>query len=181
MISGTVQPALGGNCVFTAATFTVTSGSLSVQTPDLVQVGATFQNTQVVFSNVTFNTDCVPVAYRITFNGNAALLTPDGEPSTVTFSTLTMDVDDTGDPTTFVLSGGMTSTCFGGSVTLMTAPPLAVVGGDLCPTAGEIVVTSPASTATVTYEADGSVTIDQGGEQSTYPNCLDPRLLMCAA
>jgi hypothetical protein len=182
-LSGTVSPTLGGPCLFTAATLSVATGTLSVQTPDGVQIGATFQNTQVIFSNVTFNnpTSCVPVLYRLTFNGNGALLTPDGEPVNVTFNALAMDVDDMTATTLFLLSGAMTSTCFGGQVTLSTDPALAVPSGELCPTAGTIFVTSASGMARVLYNSDGSVTIEQGAEQQTYPNCLDPRLIMCAA
>jgi len=181
MITGTVSPAFGGACSITGATLTVASGTLSVTTADDVEVGMTFQNTQVVLDNLVFNDDCNPLEYRLRFNGNAGLLTPDGEPAQVTFNNFIMDVDDTASPTLFSLAGGMTSTCFGGAVTVATTTLLAVPSDAICPTAGVLQVTGSGSVATITYAGDGAVTIDQGGMQSEYPNCLDPRLLMCLA
>jgi hypothetical protein len=173
-------------CLISAATLTVTSGTLTAVTPAGKQVEVDFQNTQVAITNIVFNDapSCVPTVYTMTFDGAAALLASDGEPIAVTFNTLTMDVDDRINPTTFMLSGGITSQCFGGLATLSTPTPLGVPSGLICPTAGVIAVNLPAGMATITYRSDASVDIDDnahGVVDRMFPDCLDPRLLVCAS
>ena len=84
-------------------------------------------------------------------------------------------------PSLFDLSGAMSSACFGGNVTVDTPTPLAVPSDELCPTAGVLDVTGTGGMARITYASDGKVTIDQGGMEAAYLNCLDPQLLMCLA
>ena len=108
----------------------------------------------------------------------------DGTPFDVTFNNLVMDVDDTGDPTLLELDGHMDSLCFGGTATLATAPSLSVPSGDVCPVGGVVTVTLPSAAAELRYQADGSVEIDSDGDGTpdrVMPNCLDPRLFMCAS
>ncbi len=182
-LSGSVSPALGGSCYLTAATLTIANGSLSATTVD-GSVGMSFSDTTVVVSNITFNTDCVPTIYTLTFNGPASLFSPSGEPKSASFTGFRIDVDDSGPSTIFTVTGMVSSTCFGGDVSLTTPAALSVPSGAICPDAGNIAVEIGQSTAQVFYRSDMSVEIDVDGDgniDTTAPNCLDPRLLACAA
>jgi predicted small lipoprotein YifL len=64
----------------------------------------------------------------------------------------------------------------------LTQTPLSVPSGENCPTAGVINVTLSQGQAQITFNLDMSVVIQGDGiETLMAPNCLDPRLLMCAA
>ena len=184
ILNGTISVSLGGSCSVSAATLTITSGQLTAMAPGGPTVGVTFSGTTMDISNITFNAGCVPEAYRLTFNGAAALQAPNGQPTNVTFNALTMDADATGDPSQFVLGGGMTSPCFGGLITLATQAVLTVPSGSTCPTGGVINVTYSGGTAQVVYHVDQSIDLDNDGNGTidyTAPNCLDPTLLACVA
>ena len=150
--------------------------------PNGPTVGINFSNTQVTIDNVTFNSSCVPTVYDITLNGTAALFDPNGGSQNVTFNQLVVHVDSSGSSTIFTVNGAMQSSCFAGSVMLSTGTPLSVPSGQDCPTAGVITATFAQGQAQITFQSNGSVVI-QGGASGmlTAPNCLDPRLLMCAA
>lgn len=181
-LSGTVSPSLGGSCALTAATLHVNSGTLSVQWPDGTQLGTSFAGTTVGISNITFNPNCVPTAYHLTFSGPASLLTPAGATVAVTFDNLVMNVDDTSDPTVLDLSGGMSSTCFGGAGAVTTEAPLRIHSGSACPFDGTISATVQSDTTRIFYRSDQSGAVDEhadGSTDATATNCLDARLLMC--
>jgi hypothetical protein len=186
MFTATVSgiPSLGGPCRITSLTITIANGgTITTTTASGQSASATFQNTSVTVSNLVSGStsSCVLVSYRLTFNGNAALVAADAEPIQVTFNMLRMDVDDSGDPALFTLSGGITSSCFGGAVTVSTEQSLAVLDGELCPRAGAIT----AGTSRIFYRSNQNVEIDADGDGSvdppTYPDCLDPRLYECLA
>src|SRR5262249_46307583 len=114
-LTGSLAGVPGGSCSVTGLTLTISSGMLTTTTPSGTAVGVSFQGTVVGFSNVTFDANCVPVIYTMTFTGPAALLTPAGDSVPVTFDALVMNVDDHADPARFDLTGGMSATCFGGT------------------------------------------------------------------
>jgi len=181
-IQGSVSPTLEGSCYLTQATFTLT-GMMGTTTNGKT-VSVTFNNTQVTVTNITFNTSCVPTVYDVTLNGGAGLLDPnvDSMPEPVTFNQLVVHVDSSGSSTILTVNGGIQSPCFGGTATLTTQTPLSVPSGENCPTAGVISVTLSPGQAQITFNPDMSVVIlGDGIEPLTAPNCLDPRLLMCAA
>ena len=158
-------------------------------------VTVSFDGTQVAMTQITFNDDCVPVKYTLTFNG-AAVFTPlpptppalvvNGVPPenqfTVTFSNLVLTQDARGNPVTVNLSGSMTSDCFGGSIGLQTFAPVAVAAGEICPQSGQLNVTGTGmSMASIVYD-DGAVQVTpSGGQPQNYLSCLAPDLLMCEA
>ena len=148
-----------------------------------------FNGTQVKFDQITFNSDCVPLAYRLTFNGNATfspMVVPPGSAGggivegqfPVTFTNFQLKQDATTNPVKVEMSGSMASDCFGGSVGLSTFAPVAVAAGQICPDSGTVDVTSSHGDAQVTY-MDGGVTVTQGDMSTPYLSCLDPDLLMC--
>ena len=138
----------------------------------------------MTITNITFNASCSPTKYLLTFNGPAVLIDPAGMLTNVAFNALTMDVDDSASQTVLVVGGGMTSACFGGPVTLMTSPPLSVQRGANCPSDGTIVISAQGQiVGRSVFNPDQSVGLDLDGNGSvdeTVPNCLDPRLLICA-
>jgi hypothetical protein len=124
----------------------------------------------------------VPEIYRLTFNGSTILLSSLGSPINVVLNSFVMNVNDIADPTRSALSGGMSSSCFGGGVTLATDPSLTVADGEICPNGGTIFVTEPGGSSAIFFQADKSVQIDADGNSSvdlTIPSCLDSRLFTC--
>jgi hypothetical protein len=177
-------PIPSGQCQLSSLTLLITSGNLSATVPRAGTSQVNFQNTTVTLSNIVYDANCIPQMYRLTFNGNAALLTPGGQPENVTFNMLRMDVDESGSGTFLDASGGMTSSCLGGSVQLSTPERMRVPADALCPNAGHIRVMAGQGVGNVFYRSDMSVEVDLDGDgqaEITAPNCLDPRLLMCAA
>lgn len=177
-------PSLGGSCAVTAVTF-IATGTIST-TAGGASATMTFSGTTVTINMITFSPSCVPTQYRLTFNGNASLLSSaSGSPISVTFNALIFDVNDSADPATFSISGGFTSPCFGGAATVSTQQPLTVLDDEVCPRAGSITATVGGNDTHVFYQPDQSVQIDTNGDNvpdpPTYPNCLDPRLYECLA
>ncbi|MFN8643516.1 MAG: hypothetical protein U0802_18335 [Candidatus Binatia bacterium] len=173
------------------------SGTLTSALPDGSGVSVQFQNTGVVIDQITFNADCVPIAYRLTFNGpatftpmqsgllevwaaQAAAAAATSDSFAVTFSNFRIVQNTAANPITVTMTGNMTSDCFGGTLGLSTFTPIAVAAGQLCPAAGALDVTGGGTTARITYDL-GAVTVDpDNGPAQPYPSCLDPALLTCS-
>lgn len=201
----TVSANLDGNVTITGANAQCLVGSLSLTVngalasmlPDGTGVEVQFLNTGVVMNNITYNADCVPLIYTLTFNGNAvfqplesALLeasaplvsgVPLDEQFSVTFSNFVLKQNATASPVIVEMDGNITSSCFGGLLTLDTLTPLAVAAGQLCPNAGEIEVTGNGQTATVAYDSGMVAVTPDGGATEVFDSCLSPELLMCPA
>jgi hypothetical protein len=152
-----------------------------------------FADTTMTMDQITYNDDCVPIEYRLTFNGQATVIYIPPLPAlvalnglvvnpgvSVQFSNFILKQNANTDPVTVEMSGTMNSDCFGGAVGLQTFVPVAVAAGQLCPDAGGITVTSAGATAMVTYD-DGAVTVEQNGMQQTFPICVADELLECPA
>ena len=192
-LSGTagLAPPPDPNCLVGALNLTL-DGTLTSSLPSGQAVSVSFFGTTVAMSAITYNADCVPVAYTLTFNGNAAFSPTQGVPLAalggilnentfaVTFSNFVLEQDASDNPVTVQMMGGLISDCYGGLVSLQTFAPIAVAVGDLCPNAGQLDVTgSGMAMATVVYD-DGQVLVTpEGGQQTTYPSCFAPELLMC--
>ena len=192
-LSGTagLGQVLDPNCLVGALNLTL-DGTLTSSLPSGQGVSVTFFDTTVAMSAITYSADCVPLAYTLTFNGLASFTPTLGVPLAalggiigentfaVTFDNFVLEQDASDDPVTVQMTGGLTSDCYGGLVSLETFAPIAVAVGDLCPNAGQLDVTgSGMSMATVVYD-DGQVLVTpSGGQQTTYPSCFAPELLMC--
>jgi hypothetical protein len=178
-LHGLVTPSAGGRCFLTAADLTINSGTLAI----VGGASAQFSGTGVSIDHITFSDACVPQIYRLTFDGAGALQGASGEPLAVTFHDLDLEVDDSGNPTLFRITGAIDSPCFGGNTTLATAAALGVAANQVCPRAGELTATLPGGAARIFYRSSQAVEIDAGDNGSidvSVPNCLDARLLMCA-
>ncbi|MGH7789963.1 MAG: hypothetical protein ACRERC_24055 [Candidatus Binatia bacterium] len=190
-LGGSFTLAPGGSCLVTSLNFTL-NGSLVSALPDGSGIGVTFQNTTMLMNMITFNADCVPVAYKLTFNGNATFqpmaealleasaslqgLVEGGDQFAVTFANFILEQNANVNPVQSKMSGNMTSTCFGGTVALQTLVPVAVASGQLCPSSGQVTASRGGVTNDVLY-SNGMVTINGA---TTYPSCLDPDLLSCS-
>ncbi|MDX2168386.1 MAG: hypothetical protein SF182_15030 [Deltaproteobacteria bacterium] len=170
----------------------VLNGTLTSTLADGTGVTVSFFATNVAISAITYNADCVPIAYTLTFNGPAAftpmfapaLNGPAGIPSedqfSVTFTNFVLKQNASSNPVQVEMSGSIASDCFGGAVSMTTFAPIAIAAGDICPDAGQLNVTgSGNSMATVVYD-DGMVQVTpSGGQPVEYPFCFAPELLMC--
>jgi len=156
-------------------------------------IDVSFFDTSVTIDMITYNADCVPLSYRLKFNGSVSFsVTPPGPALvatngvvdvpgfTVEFTNFFLTQHIASGSVTTEMSGQMSSNCFGGlvGVTTTAMQSLVVASGDLCPNAGQLNLTSSAGPATVTY-AGSQVTVDQGGSQTVFPSCLSADLVTC--
>ncbi|HSQ00453.1 MAG TPA: hypothetical protein VL049_24800 [Candidatus Dormibacteraeota bacterium] len=182
---------LDQNCLVGALNLTL-GGTLTSSLPNGQAVSVSFIDTTVAMSAITYSANCVPLAYTLTLNGLASFTPMQAAPLAalggviaddsfaVTFANFVLEQDASDNPLTVQMTGGLMSDCYGGLVSLETFAPIAVAIGDLCPNAGQLDVTgSGMSMATVVYD-DGKVLVTPaGGQQTTYPSCFAPELLMC--
>lgn len=184
------------DCLVAALTLSL-NGSLVSKLGDFFNgegVEVDFADTTMAMDQITFNADCVPIEYRLTFNGPATILYLPPAPAlverkgiivnppglSVQFSNFILKQNANTVPATVEMSGTMTSDCFGGAVGVQTVVPIGLAVFQLCPETGEISVTSAGAMAMVTYD-DGMVTVDQNGMQQTFPICVADELLQCPA
>ncbi|MGD9763544.1 MAG: hypothetical protein AB7V27_07520 [Candidatus Binatia bacterium] len=184
-----ITPDFFGSCLVDKLDLTL-DGFLSSMSADGHGVQVSFDNTAATISDITFNEDCVPLAYTLTFNGDAAFtpIAPSGpaglpaeERFDVTFTNFRLRQDASMDPATVEMTGSMTSSCFGGSVSLSTPELIMIPGGEICPTAGVVDVLSIAGDARVRYSPDGVTVTPEGGVPMMFSSCFAPELLMCPA
>lgn len=183
MVSGI--PGLGGACEITSLTIVI-NGAITATTAGGASSSMGLTDTTVAVTNITqFSESCVPLRYRLTFTGNASLSSTVGSPVDVTFNALVVDVDDSVDPATFQVSGGISSPCLGGAATISTQQALTVRDDEVCPRAGALTATSAGKTVHIFYRANQNVELDVDGDNvvdpPTYPQCQDPRLYQCLA
>ena len=159
------------------------SGSPSIQ--------VNFVDSGLTVDMITYNADCVPLSYRLKFNGPVnftlsepapALVITSGEEIVTSFSVdftdLFLNQHITSGSVTTEISGRMSSDCFGGDVDVATLDSVVVGAGDVCPNAGQLSLTSSAGPAAVTY-AGSQVTVVQGGSEKVFPSCLALDLVNC--
>lgn len=184
-LTGTVTPSLGGSCQATGATLTLT-GTIRTRFADGSVTSLTFSNTGVVVAVTTFNAECVPVKYTMTFNGPATVTVAPppalargalAETSTpVVFTAFVVAQDATGSPTLTELDGGLGAACAGAALTLDTVEPLAQVVGAQCPTDGALRGSAGGAAARLFYLDGGAVdldTDDDGTPESQLASCRE--------
>lgn len=180
--TATVSPAAGTTCLLNAMTLTL-NGSMNAQRADGSQVFAHFNDATVVMDQIIFNqTNCVPIVYRLKFNGDAQVDatfpgTNVGYGVIATLSDFLLSQDASGNRTLSDLSGELSTDCFGGAA-LQPITSLSVPPGTLCPLTGQFTVSGSGAMATVTYE-DGQVVVQQGGNPQVYADCSAEGLQMC--
>ena len=184
-LTGTVNPTLGGSCTANGATLTLT-GPVRTQFADGSTTSLTFANTGVVVAVSSFNAQCVPIVYTMTFNGPAtvtvspppSLAQPAVAETTtpVVFTNFVVAQDASGSPTLTQLDGGLGAACAGANLTLDTVEPLAQAVGAQCPTDGTLRVSAGGATAQLFYLAGGAVDVDgdnDGSAESRLTSCRE--------
>ncbi len=177
--SVSVTPDIASSCKIAAVDMTL-SGTLALAAPSET---LTFNGTSVHIDIDQFNSDCVPVRYRITLNGAASLsgsaigATFDGAFTNFVFS------DDTtsGSNDLVNLNGQVDAGCLAAAATFSTVTALSIPPAAPCPAAGTFTVSSGSETDLVSYSGVG-VAIDLGNDGSvdlTFPSCVDTGLLAC--
>ena len=182
-VSGTLTPTLGGACFLTAATLAVSSGDIAVDDPAARQLTMALDGNTIGVDNLTFTADCLPTRYRLTFNGPLAFGSGSAGPIAATATDLAADVDARSAPANEVIAGALSSTCFGGPVTLATETALVLTNSAVCPTAGGLLATVPAPrTDAIAFRGGGAVDIDAGDDgtiDQSLASCVDPSLFAC--
>lgn len=171
-------------CVVAGTELTVTGSLSSVLPNDGGGAVLNFLQAEVDVDIATYNSDCVPVEYTLTFNGPAKVSDTSAisEPVDVEFDDLVVTVDARTSPTTLQMEGGLNFGCVTGAITVDTIEPLTSTPGALCPTAGILALGTPEGPARVRYDATGRVDIDfdnDGTFDNTFPSCIDPMLFLC--
>jgi hypothetical protein len=198
-LEGVVSPsAVDPVCRIGGLNLTNVTGTLISALAGGPTVQTFFDGTSIAMSAITYNSDCVPVAYTLTFNGPAAFNVITAPPLTtaglggpagevvetsfdVVFTNFKLEQNANTNPLTVKMTGSVSSSCFGGLVGMTTFTPVAIAAGQICPNAGQLNVTGTAnSMATIVYDQDGVEVTPSGGQAMSYLTCLAPDLLMCA-
>ncbi len=144
-----------------------------------------WMGTSVSIAVSALSMDCVPVGYTVTVNGDASIdregPVPSGEAAQsggvfgvmfdVNFEDFVVAVSGDGNMSQLDISGMLTSTCLGETVTLSTPQSLSFLLGTFCPTGG-----------TLTVEDIGDIVYSPAGVTvagESYTSCSDPALLAC--
>jgi hypothetical protein len=186
----------GAECAFdvgpaefllTGVGLTSLTGTMSSTLPDNSGVTTTFNGTSGEYTIDLYGVSCVPSDWVLELSGPATVeQTPaamtSGPPTPVVFDLLldkfTLTASTLGDTTNVIVSGAVTSTCFGGKVSLTTVQAVSLVLGQFCPTGGQLTIDGLGG---ITYD-NGMVTVDDLDEQTPpmmFDTCLDEGLLMC--
>jgi len=119
------------------------------------------------------------LSVALTFNGGTAVSFPSDSSLdySVTYHALSMTMQMTSQQVSATIDGSMdiSGTCADGTFTFATPEPVVYPLSGVCPTAGRIVVTSPVGDATLVFNADGSLSVDNGNDGTvdhTYASCL---------
>ncbi|HVM94733.1 MAG TPA: hypothetical protein VMT89_00025 [Candidatus Acidoferrales bacterium] len=170
-------------CLITAISGTL-NGSLNSTFTDGSGSQVSFNGTSFTFTSPTYNFDCVPLVDTLTLTGSASVGdAASGDKFDVFFNHLTITQDARQEPATTRIEGGIGSNCIGLPLTLHTATPLAIVGGELCPRAGSVTA-SAIATSSVVYRNDTSVDLDitsDGVVDFVFPSCTASALLACGS
>ncbi len=185
-LTGTISPTLGGSCGATAATLALT-GTIRSQFGDGSAVALTFANTAVLVTIMQFNADCVPVRYRMTFNGPATMSvelavpaltsgTVGDQPTALVFDDFVVDQNASGTPTQTFLSGDVGVACAASTLSFDTVQLLAQAVGQPCPQAGILRITVGATVTNIIYQPTGDIGIDvddDGFADSDLDSCQE--------
>ncbi len=182
-LMGTLAASLGGSCALTAATLNISSGTLAVEKTSAQRASLDLDGTEIVVDNLGFGTMCIPESYRLTFDGPVSMGSSSGGPFDVTLDAFVVDVDASGNPAMYDLSGDADAPCYGGTTTTTTDTILSLPHGEICPRGGLLTVTLPRGAARIHHRADASVEIDNDADGSidvTVADCLDAQLFSCS-
>src|SRR5205823_4355024 len=113
-------------------------------------------------------------------NADAAIVT-DGSSYALEFSDYVLNDDASSGEDLIIVTGQVSSPCFGGELALATRLPLQMDRGSACPTQGEVTVDAGFGPDSLHY-SDSGVSIDlsdDGSIDQTLPTCFDPRAFFC--
>lgn len=184
-LTGSISPTLGGSCQASAASLMLT-GTVRSQFSDGSAVALTFANTAVVVTVMQFNADCVPIRYRMTFDGPGAVTvepaaaltsgTAGGVATAVVFDGFVVDQDASGTPTQTFLDGDIDVACAGATLSFDTTQLLAQAVGQPCPQQGILRITAGGAITNLIYHPAGQVGIDSdddGFADSDLDSCQE--------
>ena len=146
---------------------------------------AAFDNTSMLITvdDYAAPDHCVPVAYTMVINGGMTLTT-DSNSFDAIYTAYTLTDDSRSGQDLVTISGLIRSdSCFGAGVpVILSTTTLLTMSGGSCPIDGSVQVMTDTQTDVVTYNPDGSVEINVGGNGTqNFPSCLDPALYQCPA
>ncbi len=172
----------GVSCFLNGGDVTL-SGYISAQSPGGSASRIDFENTAVNFLISQFNADCVPLAYRLKFNGSDKVSDPTtGDTFDAVLQDFVTAQDSTTTPPHLDMSGRITSPCFGGAADVVTEIGLVPGADSLCFAAGRLRVTSGGNAYRAIYQSDGSVGVDLDGDSiadETHASCTAAALRSC--
>lgn len=182
-LQGPVTPHLfEGPCFLKAGQFALT-GAVAAELSGRHGVNLALFGTKLDVALLAFNSDCVPVAYSIRFDGPAILTETDRQdPLALQLNDFSVIVDASRRPARIDMNGTLAGPCLAGGVTLSTLDDVQASAADNCPRQGIALLRSTDALALVSYQRDTAVAIDAGLDGTpdvTYANCHAPALLEC--
>ena len=173
-----------GEVRITRLDLTRLTGDLVSQVTDQGTSTVTWNDTDVSVAVAALSADCVPVDFDVTVNGDATInyQGPSAAPATVsggvfavlfdaTFDDFVVAATGDGNASEVEISGDLTSSCLGETVTLSTPESLSFLLGQFCPTGG-----------TLHVEDIGDIVYSPAGVSvngTSFDLCVDPALLRC--
>lgn len=143
----------------------------------------TWMGTNVSIAIDAYSDECVPIDFDVTVNGDATIERqgPSAPAALsggvvailfdVTFDDFVVSASGDGNSSLLDITGNVTSSCIGDTVTLSTPQSLSLLLGTFCPSGGTLTVQDIGD---IVYSPAG---VAVGG--ATYESCLDPALLEC--
>ncbi len=173
-----------GEVRITRLDLTRLTGDLVSQVPAQGTSSVTWNDTDVSVAVRALSEDCVPVDFDVTVNGDATInyQGPSAAPATasggvfavvfdVTFDDFVVAATGDGNASEVEISGDLTSSCLGETVTLSTPESLSFLLGQFCPSGG-----------TLHVEDIGDIVYSPAGVSvngKSFELCVDPELLQC--
>ncbi len=165
---GVTLQTTGGYCAPTSMTMHFSNLTLSDTSLDIF---ASMNDFQINYSGMSWSNG-LPTQMTVTLNGDVAA-TVSNRPAEANFKNFTAVINRTGTQSQIAISGALINSCLDGWITFDTISELVINDNTNCPVAGSLRIRgADNATATVTYNSDGSVDI----ENHHYESCaqLDP-------
>lgn len=165
------------------------TGSIGVITKD--SLGEPITSSTAIFESGssieiavdTYGAQCVPTSYTTTVNGGV-MFSSGGTSFDATFDSYALHDDASSGTNMIEISGGMTSACFGGTITFSTPMALVLASTAACPTGGTVNVSFGDATDAVIYTGTGGVNIDLGDDATIdhmFQSCVELLAALCPA
>lgn len=174
---------VGGACFILELGFTGTNGTFVADRAGGAHSSLTLEDVAIHYESGDFTPLCVPLGFVFGLTGHSTIEDSlASAPLPLDFADFSLVFDNSGADVVVSPSGGLTSECTGGAVSIEAGDAVATSPGDLCPRAGSFLVSGAGGAGRVRF-GGGGVEIDGGDDgvvDATYPSCQAMQLLSCS-